>query len=383
MRGHFRKRICAMTCALLFLSLPCMAFAEAAPVDLSGVKTALIVEATSGQLVLLKNADQKQNVAGLTRLPALLMVCELMDGGALEHSTVVTVSEEAAKVKGPTAFVEPYETIEAGELLKAAVMIGAGDAVYALAEAATGSSAAFVEQMNERLRELGVDAVYTGITGEGVELSVTDLIAVGKEIIKCSSFRSYATVYMDGITHENGSSTELVNSNRLIRTSVGCGGIGTGSSDTAGYCGVFWVLRGETGYLCAVTGAANSNARFSAAQAMLEYAFGAYKTVTLSKSGEVLAENIPVKGGTDIFVNLVARADSVLLLKQNEKYEEKRNVPETLYAPLEGDRVVGTLEYTDAEGNLLAVVELVPHKVVAQAGLGDFIRILFLSFLHA
>lgn len=381
-RACFKKCAAALAAVLLFVGASA-SLAESAPVDLSGVKTAVIAEATTGQLIFEKSAKERVNVAGLSRLPSLLLVCELVDAGALSPSDTVTVSEAAAAVKGPTAFVESYEKISAGDLLKAAVMIGAGDAVYALAEAATGSSAVFVEQLNERLLALGVDVSYQGITGDGVLLSAADLIAVGAELVKSGTYRNYATLYMDEIVHEKGNATELVNSNRLVRSLPGCGGVGTGSSDAAGYCGVFWVLRGDAAYVCAVTGAQNSSARFQSAQAMLEYAFGAYKAAALAKEGEILIENIPVKGGTEPFVSLAAKNSAVLLLRQNETYEVRRNVPETLYAPLASDAVVGTLEYLDREGNLIAVVELVPHKDMAQAGLGDFIRLLFLGFLHA
>lgn len=116
---------------------------------------------------------------------------------------------------------------------------------------------------------------------------------------------------------------------------------------------------------------------------MIEYAFGAYKTVTLARAGEILVENIPVKGGAELLVNLAAKDDSVLLLKQNEEYSERREIPETLFAPLVTDAVAGTIEYLDENGNLIAVVELVPQRAVAQAALGDFIRLMFLGFLHA
>ncbi|HWS29859.1 MAG TPA: serine hydrolase [Clostridia bacterium] len=381
-KNYFKK--CAAALAALVLIFP-MATAQAVntPVDLSNVKTAMIAESVSGQLIMEKNSKERVNVAGLTRLPSLLLVCELIDEGALNLSEKITVSEAAAAVKGPTAFVEPYEEIAASELLKAAVMIGAGDAVYALAEAATGSAEVFVERLNERLHELNIDVSYTNITGDSVLLSASDLAILGCEAVKSEAFRNYATLYMDGITHENGSSTELVNSNRLIRSTTGCLGVGTGSSDSAGYCGIFFVQRGETAYVCALTGAPNSSARFSIAQSMIEYAFGAYKTVTLARAGEILVEDIPVKGGAELSVNLAAKDDSVLLLKQNEEYSERREIPETLYAPLTADAVAGTIEYLDENGNLIAVVELVPQRDVMQAGLGDFMRLMFLGFLHA
>jgi D-alanyl-D-alanine carboxypeptidase (penicillin-binding protein 5/6) len=383
MRKYCFKK-CAAALAALVLILP-MATARAVntPVDLSNVKTAMIAESVSGQIIMEKNSKERVNVSGLTRLPSLLLVCELIDAGELKLSDEITVSETAAAVKGPTAFVEPYEEIAASELLKAAVMIGAGDAIYALAEAATGSAEVFVERLNERLNELNIDVTYTNITGDGVLLSVSDLAALGCEAVKSEAFRNYATLYMDGITHKNGTSTELVNSNRLIRNTTGCLGVGTGSSDSAGYCGVFWVQRGETAYVCALTGAQNSSARSSTAQSMIEYAFGAYKTVTLARAGEILVENIPVKGGAELLVNLAAKDDSVLLLKQNEEYSERREIPETLFAPLVTDAVAGTIEYLDENGNLIAVVELVPQRAVAQAALGDFIRLMFLGFLHA
>ena len=119
-KNYFKK--CAAALAALVLIFP-MVTAQAVntPVDLSNVKTAMIAESVSGQLIMEKNSKERVNVAGLTRLPSLLLVCELIDEGALNLSDKITVSEAAAAVKGPTAFVEPYEEIAASELLKAAV----------------------------------------------------------------------------------------------------------------------------------------------------------------------------------------------------------------------------------------------------------------------
>ena len=372
MKRSMVQRITSLLLAMLCAFCMQTAFAEPenAAVDLSRAKSAAVAEASSLSIVLAKEADAKLDVAGLARLPVLLYVCESIDAGIFAPTATVTISEAAAAVRGPTAFVEPYERISAEALLKAAVMILAGDAIQALAEACAGTSGAAIAAVNARLSSLSIEAECMSLSGEGTRLSANDLLKLGGALAKSGTFCAYSANYMDEIVHEKGNRTELVNPNRLIRNTTGCFGIATGSS-------------AEAGYLCVVTGAPDSAARFSMAQEMIEYCFTAYKATALARAGEVLVEAMPVRGGTLDTVDLVAGTDAVLLLRQGETYERGLSLPEILTAPLPANRAVGKAYFTGPDGTVVAEIDLFPKSDVSAATLWEHVRRVFVYWLHA
>lgn len=384
-----QRSIIRRATALLLVTILCVfcigtTFAEldSEPVDLSRAKSAAIAELSSLTPVIAKETDTKLDVAGLARLPVLLYVCESIDAGKLALDATVTVSEAAAAVPGPTAFVEANERISAESLLKAAVMILAGDAIQALAEACAGTSGAALSSINARLSELCIEAECMSLSAEGVRLSANDLLKLGAALAESETFCAYSAIYMDEIVHEKGNRTELVNANRLIRNTAGCFGMATGSSTEAGYCGLFGVRRGETAYLCVVTGAPDSAVRFSIAQEMIEYCFVTYKATTLARAGEVLVEAMPIHGATVHSVDLVAGADAVLLLRQGETYERTLSLPETLDAPIHAGQAVGKAYFTGPDGNVVAEIDLLPQMDVPCATLWDHVRRVFVNWLH-
>lgn len=378
-----KKRLTAIIligCVAL-ISIP-LAFAdEQLPVDIKGAKSALTVEGVSGAVVVESKADEKVNVAGLTRLAPLLVICEAVDNGVFGVDTVVTVSEQASRIKGPTAFLEAYEKIDAGSLLKSAIMISAGDAIYALAEATAGSAAAFLQKLHAKLQALGIDVSYDDIMGTGTMFSANDLAVLGSEIIKSNTFLTYSQLFYDEIAHEGGRKTELANPNKLVRFMTGCIGV-IGSSNEAGYCGVFAVQRSETLFISIVLGSKNSSLRFDTATELTEYAFTAYKTVKIASQGEVLMPDVPIISGTVNTADLVAKSDTVLLLPQGVEYEMVPNVPEALTAPVLTTDTVGTVEYVDQEGNMLAAVELCVPQDIEVATFWDAVYQILLAWLH-
>lgn len=378
------KRALTVALALAFLLPGSRALADsgAMPADLAGAKAAVLAEQAGGRAVAAHQGDEKLAVGGLTRLPALLAVCEAMDQGILTLDTEVTVSEAAAHIKGPTAFLAAYESIDAGSLLKAAVMITAGDAICALAEAGYGSATACVQRINERLGELGVQAQYTDLMGSEVLLSANDLIILGRALMQSPSFTAYSSLFYDGITHPDGRETELASSNRLLKSCVGCAGVATGSSNTAGYCGVFSVSRGGTAWLCAVIGAPSSAARFSAASALIDYGFAAYEVKTLAKAGQVLVDSIQVLGAKRSAVPLVAAQDAVLLLPRGTGHEAQWDLPEALEAPLMAKEPVGTVRYVDEAGAELCAVGLLPAEDIPQAQVRDYAAMVLTCWVH-
>lgn len=369
------RRIFAVIAALIFI-LPAAAKAEpSANVALAdGAKAAIVMEPYSKQVIFSKNPDEKLDAAGLKHLPLMLAVCEKFDSGALKKTDTVRVSHDAARVKGPTAFIEANEEIEAGTLLKAAVMLTAGDAIHALAEHAFGTTAAAMQRAGELLG---------GMPIEGDSFSANEIALVASKLADSAAYRSFATLYMDEIVHQNGVRTELVNQNRLIRDCPGCFGLSTGSSSTALYCGAFAVKRGGATFVCVVLGASDSKARFAAARELIEYAFATYSVKTLCKAGEILVSGARVLGGNEKTVDLIAKSDGVALLESGVELESRIDAPDALQAPLDKSMSVGTASLVDASGNALITVELLPARDVPAASFSDHFISLLKSWLRA
>lgn len=375
-----KKCIGAVVAAAFILTLG-MACAQEYPVDVSGIKAAVVIEQLGGKPVLEYNGDGELDTGGLSRLPVLLAVCRKIDGGAIALTDSVTVSAAAAKVSGPTAFLEAYEQAEVSALLKAAVMICAGDAIYALAEGAYGSAEACAAAVNEIMDNMGIDAHYTDITGSGMHFSAKEMAKIGAALMQSQSFALYSGLFYDSIQHSDGRTTELASSNKLLKSCVGTNGVGTGSSTEAGYCGVFSVKRGSTSYICALFGAQNSSRRAEKAQSMLEYAFAAYDVKILADEGEVIEQSIPVRGGTVGSAALTAKETVTALVPKNAKLEERREVPELIEAPVSGNSAVGRIVYT-LEGETVGVVELVCACDVPRAKTADYVKQALKEWLH-
>ena len=380
---YMRKNILSMVLALSLLFPGARALGtEALPVDMGGAKAAILLERGSGQIVAAQDAETKMEVGGLTRLPALLAVCEAADQGSLTMESEVLVSKEAAGISGPTAFVSAGESIAAAALMKAAVMITAGDAIYALAEAAYGSADACLAQMNRRLAQLGIDVSYANIMDADVLLSAQDLLLLGQALMDSGTFTSFSSIFYDAITHPDGRETELASSNRLLKNTVGCNGVATGSSGEAGYCGIYSVTRNETTWLCALIGAPDAAARTALASDLIEYGFSAYESVLLAKAGQALIETVPVSGGKMESVSLGTQENAALLLPRGASYTAQWELPETLTAPLYRDVAVGKVRYVDGEGAELCTLELFPLAEVERSGIWDYAGKALLTWVH-
>lgn len=379
-----RFPLIALLTALLLCMAPTLASAspKELPMDMAGVKAALLAEQASGQEALSLQPSEKLPVAGLTRLPALLAVCEAVDTGRIALTDTVTISAAAAGIKGPTAFLSTNETMDVASLLKAAVMITAGDAIHALAEAAYGSATAAVQWINERLALLGVDAVYTELFGADIRLNARELILLGQELMQSPAFTAFSSLYYDTITHSDGRTTDLASSNKLLKQAVGCSGVATGSSQEAGYCGIFCVERNGAAWLLAIIGAPDAAARHSLAMEWIDHGFAAYSIEQPLVKGDVVVDAMPVTGATRSTIPLVAAHTLTLLVEKGGGYEAVLELPESLPAPMAAGQAVGRVCYVDGSGKELGCTALLPAEGLEQAGIWDYARQMLLAWRH-
>ncbi len=375
------RRFLSVLLTVFILLVPLGTWGDEDPVSVNVPAYCLALPGREEPLLDKKGTEAKA-VAGLRKLPAVLTLCRAFDRGLVAESAGMQVSPHAASISGPTAFLEAGERIEAGELLKAAVMISAGDAIVTLGENVFGSESVFLNNITVTLKELGVDRVLTDCLGTGTAFSARDLCALGAAAVKSGHFCRWSGQYMEHIVHAGGRETELVNANRMIRSYSGCFGLMTGSQKEEGYSGVFAVKRQEVVYVAAVVGARTSEERFAAAGSLFDYAFAAFQPVRLSGAGEVVMPDWPVLYGDRDTVDLVAHEDASLLLsKQAGKVERRLDVPEQLTAPLYAEESVGAAVFT-LGGEEVFTIALYPAADVISHSLTDLFRRIGADYLR-
>ncbi len=322
-------------------------------------KSAVLMDAGSGQLLFEKNAHQPMPPASITKIMTLLLVMEAIEDGQLRWEDTVVCSDHAASMGGSQIWLEPGETMTVEELFKAAAVKSANDASMVLAEQVSGSESAFVERMNARAKALGMkDTVFknpTGLDAEGHVSTAYDIALMSRELLKHSAVTRYTTIWMDSL---RDGKTSLVNTNKLVRFYEGCTGLKTGTTDGAGSCLSASATRQGLSLIAVSIGSDTSDQRFSACKTLLNYGFASFE----SFQPEVPAEELipaDVIRGVEEQVELKAGSCSPVLIPKGKGAEVTRTVtlPESVEAPVKEGAVLGEAIFS-LEGRILARIPL-------------------------
>ncbi|NLX78577.1 MAG: D-alanyl-D-alanine carboxypeptidase [Clostridiales bacterium] len=335
--------------------------AEAAPVydpipaDTSmkvnvNAKAAVLMDAGTGKILMAMNPDQQLYPASVTKIMSMLLVCEALSEGKISLSDKVTCSEEAAKKGGSQIWLEPGEVMTVEELFKAMVIYSANDACTALAELIAGSEAAFVNLMNQKAGMLGMTRTHfencTGLddTTTSHQTSARDVAIMSRELLKYEDiFIKYTTTWMDSL---RGGKTELVNTNRLVRTYKGITGLKTGTTAKAGHCVSATAKRDGLHLIAVVMGSNNSNDRFNGARAMLDWGFANYESVIPEVDKTQITKVKVLHGVEQEFYPHIPEISPVLVAKGKSKdITQKVTLATDIEAPVEKGQVVGTIEF--------------------------------------
>lgn len=360
---------CLLTFAMLFgFSTLCFA-SEALPemqVEVKA-KAAVLMDADSGKVLMAQNAHEKLYPASVTKIMTLLLVTEAIDSGKISLTDMVTVSQEAAEKGGSQIWLEVGEQMSVDDLLKASAVASANDACEALAEYVAGSSDAFVRQMNERAKQLGMnDTHFENCTGldDTVENHVTsayDVALMSRELLRHQRITGYTTIWMDSL--RNGE-TQLVNTNKLIRFYEGATGLKTGTTSKAGCCVSASAKRGDLHLIAVVLGSDTSDDRFNAARAMLDWGFANYTTEKL----EIDASRVPAVGvlkGTESSVMPVIPQAQAVLIEKGKAGEvvQEFDLAATVQAPVEKGQLLGRV-YFKLNGETLYTYDLISDREI-------------------
>ncbi len=340
-------------------------------------KACILMEVTTGEVLYENESHIKLSPASITKIMSLLLTVEAIESGQLSVDTVLAASPYACSMGGSQIWLEPGEKMTVDELLKAAVIGSANDATVVLGEAIAGSEEGFVAMMNERAAELGMNDTHfvncTGLDADGHLTSAYDVAVMSRELIKHSLITEYSTVWMDSLRE---GSSELVNTNKLVRYYEGCTGLKTGTTSKAGACLSATAERDGLKLVAVVMGASDSNNRFNGARKLLDFGFANWSCITVTSDPEQL-HDIPVTGGLSDHVSVECRERKSFLV---EKSKVKTlclttELSEALKAPVEEGSTVGVTRVF-VDGREIGTVSVTAADGVRELTFGRMLKIL-------
>ena len=354
----------------------------AAQVEEIAAKSAVLIDAGSGQLLFEKNAHEKMPPASITKIMTLLLVVEAIEEGKIGWDDMVSCSEHAASMGGTQIWLEPGEEMRLEDLFKAAAVNSANDASMALAEYVAGSEEAFVEQMNARAQELGMtDTTFvnpTGLDAEGHVSTAWDIALMSRELLRHPKVTEYTTIWMDSL---RDGKTALTNTNKLVRFYEGCTGLKTGTTDGAGSCLSASATRDGLSLIAVSMGSTTSEDRFASCRTLLNYGFSAFESFTPEVPKEELAP-VTIKGGIAETVPLTLSSSESILVAKGRSADVSRTVevPTEAEAPVEKGAQLGQAIFS-LDGQVLAKLPILAGEAVPRMNFSWAFMILLKSFL--
>ncbi len=310
-------------------------------------KSAVLMEASTGQVLYKQNPDEAMPPASVTKIMTLLLVMEAMERGELQMEDIITASAHAASMGGSQIYLKEGEQMTARDMIKSVVIASANDAAVALAEHVAGSEEAFVTRMNERARELGMTSTRfentNGLDDTAVNhvTSAADIAIMSRALIAHPEILTYSSIWMDTI---RDGAFGLTNTNRLVRFYRGCNGLKTGSTQKAGFCISVTAEREGMTLICVIMGAESRDTRNVAATKLLDWGFATYG---LYRSEAGAPDPIYVNGGEKDTVALRYPAFTAVLPKADMgSVEQSVTLPQSVTAPIRAGEAVGTVTFT-------------------------------------
>ena len=346
-----------------------------APITLTS-PSAILCEASTGQVIFEKNADERRPVASVNKVMTILLTLEAVDEGRVSLEDQVTVSPRAASMGGSQAFLDAGERYKLSELLKTVIVASANDSAVALAEHLAGTEESFVRLMNTRAEELGLTNTHyancTGLPAQEHYTTARDVAKLSAQLDLHPIYYRYSTIWMDEIKHRGGRVTSLTNTNRLIRFYPGCDGYKTGSTNEARYCVSATAKKEGMRLIAVVLGTPAGQTRFDEARAMLEYGFANVQLVTPIAQGQALDMTVPVRLGGRDEVSVLSGGTCSLLERRGEKnaLSLEAALVEKVNAPVYAGDVLGEIRVKRGD-EVVAVVPAVAGEDVQLPGMVD------------
>lgn len=358
-------------CLLIVLCwmLSAVPTAQATELSVPG-KSAVLMELATGRVLYAKNAHEALAPASVTKVMTMLLIMEAVDSGCIGWTDTVTTSETAAAKGGSQIYLKAGETMTVTDMLKSIAVSSANDCACAMAEHIAGSESAFVDRMNARAAELGMeDTHFVNCTGLDDDpqakqhvTSAYDIALMSRQLLLFHpKIKEFTTIWMDTV---RDGAFGLANTNKLVRFYQGCTGLKTGFTSAAGYCLSASAQRNGMELVAVVLGAESSQDRFAACKQMLDYGFANFALVQ-PKAEE--AQTVAVKLGVSDRVAVLPAESVQLLVEKNQlnTVEVRTELEETVTAPVSQGQRLGTLTVL-VDGQILTQVPMLAQESVAK-----------------
>lgn len=346
--------------------------------------SAILIEQSSGKVLYDHNSHEKLRPASVTKIMTILLIMEAIDSGKLNYTDQIPCSENASSMGGSQIWLDTKETLSVDEMLKAICVVSANDCTVAMAEYLAGSEENFVNQMNAKAKELGMnDTIFKnchGIDEDGHVSSSYDIALMSRELLeKHPDITKYTTIYMDSL--RDGKS-ELVNTNKLVRNYKGATGLKTGSTSLALYNLSASATRDDLSLIAVIMKAPTTKDRFAEATKLLDYGFANYNYKVLGKANDVV-KDVSVSKGVSSSVSAVLEYDSGTLLPKgaDTNIVQNINVPDTVSAPIKKGDKLGEVVYT-LNDETISTIDVIANEDVDKIDFFNMTKHIFNRWLN-
>ncbi len=357
------KRIFCIFCILaVVLAVP----VSAADMNIPA-KSAVLMDVETGRLLYEQNAHEPLPPASVTKVMTMLLIMEAIDSGRIGWDDQVVASEAAAAKGGSQVYLKVGESMSVADMVKSIAVSSANDCACAMAEHIAGTESAFVELMNQKAKELGMeDTHFVNCTGLDDEenakehkTSAYDIAVMSRELLKNHpDIKKYTTIWMDTV---RDGAFGLSNTNKLVRFYPGATGLKTGYTAKAGHCLSASALREGMELVAVVLGCESSQVRFSAAKSLLDQGFATYALIR----PEGKQSQVPVRLGTADSVTAIPTGEGAVLIEKAQKnlIQQEIQLLDTIDAPVSKGQRLGTM-YIKAGDQVLREIPLVAETAV-------------------
>ncbi len=368
---YFLTALCLVLLVVVFA--PICACAES---ELSVTSREAILIAEDGQVLYEHNVLEKRPIASMTKVMTLLCIYDAIDSGKIALTDNVVASSNAASMGGSQVFLDANATYTVENLIKSIIICSANDSCVAMAEYISGSVQNFVQEMNNKSREIGLVATHfencTGLPAVSQYSCAKDVATMFLHLIQNKHYFTCANIWMEDFLHPSGRVTGMSNTNKLVRFYQGCDGGKTGYTSEAKHCLTATAKRGDMRVIAVVIGAPDSKTRFAEVSNMFNYAFANYQSKTMLDKTDV--SSVKVEGGKQSSVEIVPTDKLLAFGKKGEcSYTLQMDVPQTICAPVQKGQVVGKAHLMDEKGNAVRSVDLVASYTVEQKSYWDYV----------
>ncbi len=346
--------------------------------------SAILIEQNSGQILYEHNIHERLHPASVTKVMSLLLIMEALDSGRISLDTQIPCSTNAANMGGSQIWLDTTETLSVNDMLKAIAVVSANDCVTAMAEYLGGTEENFVQMMNDKAKELGMnDTTFKNCHGLDEDEHLTsayDIALMSRELlVKHPAITNYSTIWTD--TLRDGKSA-LSNTNKLVRNYAGCTGLKTGSTSLALFNLSASATRDGLSLIAVIMKAPTSALRFSNAIKLLDYGFTNYSYKSFANQGDFIRQ-ISVTKGIDSAVNVIYETSPSFLVKKGEesKITYELNLPDTVSAPISKGQQLGTITYY-SDGSKLDTVNLISDSTINKINFISMIKYISYNWLN-